>query len=103
VRDAKWLHNNQYFAVAQKKHVYIYDHAGVELHDLQDHIEVTNMEFLPYHFLLATIGTSGYLKYQDTSTGKLVMQMPTKQGSPTAFGQNPQNAIIHVGHTRTVL
>ena len=98
VRDAKWLHNNQYFAVAQKKHVYIYDHAGVELHDLQDHIEVTNMEFLPYHFLLATIGTSGYLKYQDTSTGKLVMQMPTKQGSPTAFGQNPQNAIIHVGH-----
>lgn len=98
VRDAKWLHNNQYFAVAQKKSVYIYDHAGVELHNLQDHVEVTNMEFLPYHFLLATIGNAGYLKYQDTSTGKLVMQMPTKQGSPTAFGQNPRNAIIHVGH-----
>ena len=98
VRDAKWLHNSQYFAVAQKKYVYIYDHAGVEIHNLQDHVEVTNMEFLPYHFLLATIGNAGYLKYQDTSTGKLVMQMPTRQGSPTAFGQNPQNAIIHVGH-----
>ncbi|KAK4919619.1 hypothetical protein LTR28_012994 [Elasticomyces elasticus] len=24
--------------------------------------------------------------------------MPTKQGSPTAFGQNPHNAILHVGH-----
>lgn len=98
VRDAKWLHNNQYFAVAQKRNVYIYDHAGVEIHNLDQHIEVTHMEFLPYHFLLATIGNAGWLKYQDTSTGKLVSQMATKQGTPTALGQNPYNAIMHVGH-----
>jgi len=98
VRDAKWLHNDQYFAVAQKKYVYIYDRAGVELHRLNKHIEVTNMEFLPYHFLLATVGNAGYLKYTDTSHGKMVMEMPTKQGSPTAMAQNPSNAIIHIGH-----
>lgn len=98
VRDAKWLHNNQYFAVAQKRNVYIYDHRGVEIHNLDQHVEVTNMEFLPYHFLLATIGNAGWLKWQDTSTGKLVMQTGTKQGTPTAFGQNPYNAILHVGH-----
>ncbi|WPH04084.1 BING4CT-domain-containing protein [Acrodontium crateriforme] len=98
VRDAKWLHNNQFFAVAQKKNVYIYDHHGVEIHNLDQHIEVTNMEFLPYHFLLATIGNAGWLKWQDTSTGKLVAQTSTKQGTPTAMAQNPYNAIIHVGH-----
>ncbi|KAA6415043.1 MAG: putative UTP7-U3 snoRNP [Lasallia pustulata] len=98
VRDAKWLHNDQYFAVAQKKYVYIYDHAGVELHCLKKHIEVTNMEFLPYHFLLATVGNAGYLKYTDTSTGQMAIELPTKQGSPTSLAQNPQNAILHVGH-----
>ncbi|KJZ70382.1 hypothetical protein HIM_10226 [Hirsutella minnesotensis 3608] len=98
VRDVRWLHNNQYFAVAQKKHVYIYDHNGVELHCLRKHVEVTHMEFLPYHFLLATLGINGHLKYQDTSTGQLVAEMPTRLGQPVSLTQNPYNAILHVGH-----
>ncbi|KAH7160710.1 small nucleolar ribonucleoprotein complex subunit [Dactylonectria macrodidyma] len=98
VRDVKWLHNNQYFAVAQKKYVYIYDHNGVELHTLKRHQEVSHMEFLPYHFLLSTIGATGVLKYQDTSTGQLVAEIPTRLGQPVSLGQNTQNAILHVGH-----
>lgn len=55
VRDVTWLHNNQFFAVAQKKNVYIYDSNGVEVHNLRQHREVTHMSFLPYHFLLTTL------------------------------------------------
>ena len=55
------------------------------------------MEFLPYHFLLASVGSAGYLKYIDTSTGAMVIEMPTKQGTPTALAQNPHSAILHVG------
>ena len=55
IRDARWLHNNQFFALAQKNYVYIYDKDGVELHCLTKHREVTHMEFLPYHFLLCTL------------------------------------------------
>ncbi|KAL7941036.1 WD40-repeat-containing domain protein [Trichoderma barbatum] len=98
VRDVKWLHNNQFFAVAQKKYVYIYDRNGVELHCLRKHSEVTHMEFLPYHFLLATMNTGGVLKYQDTSTGQVVAEIPSRLGPPVSLTHNPYNAIIHAGH-----
>lgn len=98
VRDAKWLHNDQFFAVAQKKYTYIYDGAGVELHCLKKHVDVTHLQFLPYHFLLASVAHSGFLRYTDTSTGVTVAEIPTRQGSPTAFTQNPHTAILHTGH-----
>ncbi|KAM0261036.1 hypothetical protein ACHAQJ_002475 [Trichoderma viride] len=98
IRDVKWLHNNQFFAVAQKKYVYIYDRNGVELHCLRKHSEVTHMEFLPYHFLLATMNTGGVLKYQDTSTGQVVAEIPSRLGPPVSLTHNPYNAVIHAGH-----
>lgn len=98
IRDVQWLHNEMMFAVAQKKYVYIYDHTGMEIHCLQSHIDVNRLEFLPYHFLLASVGNAGYLKYQDTSTGALVAELRTKQGSCKVMTQNPRNAVIHLGH-----
>ncbi len=38
------------------------------------------------------------LKYLDVSTGSLVAELPTRLGQPVSLGQNPYNAILHVGH-----
>jgi len=99
LRSVKWLHNQSFLAIAQKKYVYIYDgHQGSELHQLRGHVEVTQMEFLPYHFLLATVGLPGWLRYHDTSTGQIVAQHGTKLGSCHTMAQNPFNSIINLGH-----
>jgi len=98
VRAACFLHNESLFAVAQKKHLYLYDRDGVELHCLRTHVEPTALSFLPYHFLLAVASNTGYLKYTDTSTGSLVSEHRTKLGSSNVMAQNPHNGVIGLGH-----
>lgn len=98
VNAVKYLHNDQYFAVAQKKYIFIYDKEGTELHRLKQHVEATLLDFLPYHFLLATAGHTGFLKYHDVSTGELVSEIRTKLGPTLAMKHNPYNAVIHLGH-----
>lgn len=98
VRDVVFLHNQNLFAAAQKKYIYIYDDAGSEVHRLRSHIRPDRLEFLPYHFLLASVGRGGWLKYQDTSTGELVSEHRTKLGPCSVMAQNPSNAIICLGH-----
>ncbi|ORX49851.1 BING4CT-domain-containing protein [Hesseltinella vesiculosa] len=98
VRDVTWLHNETMLAAAQKKYVFIYDNNGMEVHRMKNHIEVNKLEFLPYHFLLASVGNAGYLKYQDTSTGQLVAELRTKLGGCDTMTQNPWNAVINLGH-----
>lgn len=99
VRDVSFLHDHTMFAVAQRKYCYIYDNKGVELHCLRHHIEPTRVEFLPFHFLMVTAGKTGYLKWQDTSTGQLVAEARTRLGACNVLRQNPYNAVVSAGHS----
>ena len=65
-RDVAFLHNESMFAVAQKRCVYVYDDTGMELHCLREHIEPYRLDFLPYHYLLVSVGRPGVVKWQDT-------------------------------------
>lgn len=98
IHDVTFLHNFSMAAVAQTSHVYIYDDTGAEVHKLAHFSNPYALDFLPYHWLLASIGRSGHLGYQDTSTGQLLCSHKTKLGPCRVIRQNPSNAVMHLGH-----
>jgi len=98
VHDVTPLHNESLFAAAQRKYLYIYDHTGTEVHQLRSHIEPRKIEFLPYHFLLASVGRSSRVVYQDVSTGSLVASLRSRMGPCSILAQNPKTAVLATGH-----
>jgi len=103
VRDVKFLHNDGLYAAAQKRCAYIYSSEGAEVHCLKEHADPFRLDFLPYHFLLTTIGKKGLLRYLDVSTGQMVTKINTKMGPCDCMRQNPYNAVIHLGHGNGVV
>ncbi|CAM9135797.1 unnamed protein product, partial [Ectocarpus fasciculatus] len=103
VHDIKYLHNETFFAVAQEKYTYIYDHRGMELHCLNEHERVHRLDFLPYHYLMVSIGHSGFIKWHDISIGNMVSRHQTGHGPCNVLKHNRTNGMSHVGHNNGVV
>eukprot|EP00178_Gracilaria_changii_P003661 TRINITY_DN154_c0_g1_i1.p1 TRINITY_DN154_c0_g1~~TRINITY_DN154_c0_g1_i1.p1 ORF type:complete len:572 (+),score=78.77 TRINITY_DN154_c0_g1_i1:10908-12623(+) len=112
VRSATFLHNDLFFATAQKQFAYIYDAKGLQLHVLRNHRDPDNLVFLPHHLLLASTSTRaaahGRLVYTDTSTGQVLNEHDygsrlLRLNSATHACANLSNGIIHVAHTSGVV
>lgn len=101
--DVKWLHLETLFAVAQKKWVHFYDHKGVEIHCVKKMYNVNQLEFLPYHFLLASGSNDGWLKWLDVSIGEMVAEIRSKDDKITKMKQNPASAVLCVGGSKGVV
>jgi U3 small nucleolar RNA-associated protein 7 len=97
INSIRWLHNQMYFAAAQKNTVFIYNSKGSELHCVRDLHMVRMMEFMPYHFLLACASETGNLKYLDTSIGSIVSTVSLNEKDPSSMSFNPSNGVVHIG------
>ncbi|KAF7455904.1 BING4CT (NUC141) domain-containing protein [Cryptosporidium felis] len=104
INDVHFLHDHTLFAVAQRKYIYIYDAEGIEIHCIRDHVmSPYKLDFLPYHFLLCSIGEFGELKYQDVSTGQVSAVHRTGRGPCHIMKHNGSNGVIHLGHNDGVV
>ncbi|CBY23763.1 unnamed protein product [Oikopleura dioica] len=100
ISDAIFLQNEKLMAIAQKKWTYVYDNQGTEIHCLKKTDRVNKMNYLPYHFLLASINRLNYLSYIDISIGKeIYCKRVSEEGSLNVICNNRTNGIIHLGHT----
>lgn len=86
------------FALSQNSNTFIYDNRGIELHKLDRSL---GLEYLPFHFLLASYDQKK-LKYYDTTTGQVIADHVARNPY-TVMKQNRTNGIIALGSVKGVV
>eukprot|EP00340_Litonotus_pictus_P008933 CAMPEP_0170516358 /NCGR_PEP_ID=MMETSP0209-20121228/2588_1 /TAXON_ID=665100 ORGANISM="Litonotus pictus, Strain P1" /NCGR_SAMPLE_ID=MMETSP0209 /ASSEMBLY_ACC=CAM_ASM_000301 /LENGTH=510 /DNA_ID=CAMNT_0010801205 /DNA_START=14 /DNA_END=1546 /DNA_ORIENTATION=- len=99
IRGAKFINNDNMFALSQNENLCIYDTQGIEIHSLSQHSNPMFMENLPFHYLLAWSTKNNYIKYLDYSIGEIVSEIKTKFAEIKCMISNPQNSVIITGHS----
>lgn len=97
VHSVQWLHVPSMFAVAQKNWVHMYDKDGIELNVIKSMYRVTHLDFLEYHFLLASASDKGYVTWKDITIGKDIASFPTKN-KVNSLTHNPHNGLLYCAH-----
>lgn len=103
IADVAWLHVETMFAVAQKNWVHFYDNQGIEVHCVKSMNRVRCLEFLPYHFLIASGSDTSFLSWLDVSTGTLVANYPSKSEPVRMMTHNPYNGVLCIGSSKGVV
>ncbi|KAF6746719.1 WD repeat-containing protein 46 [Ephemerocybe angulata] len=98
-RDVTFLQDQSFFAVAQKRNVFVYDRDGVEVHRLNNIIDPLRLDFLPWHWLLVAVvhelWASILHRYDHGNADSCA---PHEAGCLQYPHSNRHNAVVHLGH-----
>lgn len=112
LRGATFLHNDAFFATAQKNAAYIYDSSGAQVHALRKHRDPGFISFLPHHLLLATASAPcaqhSNLVYTDVSTGEIISDIAFgsrafKLNHVSSMAVNASNGVLHMAHSSGIV
>lgn len=70
---------------------------------MRDHNKPYKLGYLPYHYLLVSTGHTGWIRWQDISTGVAVAGYSTGHGPCNVLKHNNHNSVSHVGHRNGVV
>ena len=99
IHDVQFCFNESMLSVAQREAVYIYNTKLTETHVLRKSMNLPlKLGYLPYHFLLTSVGVYGRLCYYDISIGKQISVKETKYGLCDQLCVNQRNGVVTLGH-----
>lgn len=70
---------------------------------MRQHERPYKLDYLPYHYLLTSVGHSGWIKWHDISIGEYVAGYATGHGPCSVNRHNPHNAVSVLGHSNGVV